>query len=85
MTSKCIIVTEEDYKQAMILSKVLLEGKFELKGDAVPMVYKAQAWLANHLQSLRSPIDYPPLEKAKEPVPVAVEVKNPKPSRRKKD
>jgi hypothetical protein len=72
MASKCVLITEEDYKQAMILSKVMLEGKFELKGDAVPMVHKAQMWLANHLAAMRNPLDYPPLQKAAEPAPAPV-------------
>jgi hypothetical protein len=81
---KCIIVTEEDYKQAMVLSRIILEGKFELKGDAIPLAYKAQAWFANHIQAMRAPLEYPPLQKAEEPKPQAEEVKDkPKKVRRK--
>lgn len=84
MSRKCIIVTEEDYKQAMILSKVMLEGKFELKGDAVPMVSKAQMWLANHLSSLRNPIDYNELQKVEEQQQLTAEEKPKKAYKRSK-
>ena len=83
MGQKCIIVTEEDYKQAMVLSRIILEGKFELKGDAIPLAHKAQAWLANHMQAMRAPLEYPPLQKQEEPK-LAEEIKDkPKKVRRK--
>jgi hypothetical protein len=38
---------------------MLLEGKYELKGDALPMMYKAQSWFVNHLNALKNPAHLP--------------------------
>lgn len=85
MSQRYITVTEEDYKQAIILSRMLLEGKYELKGDALPVMYKAQAWFVNHLNALKNPGVLPEPQKQTSIEPTAVEsISNIKVSNRKK-
>lgn len=41
-----IPVNENDLKQIQMLTKIIAEGKFEIKGDAVLMVAQNLRWLA---------------------------------------
>lgn len=84
---KKIIVNENDLKQIQMLTKIIAEGKYEIKGDAVLMVAQNLRWLAELADRIkRAEEDKPvePLIQESPNSPTKRIEKKPKPASRKK-
>ena len=74
MTQKYVPVQESDLQQLVLLAKVLAEGKFEIKGDAILTVAGALRYLAQLTDRFKNagPV-LPPPSPALESAPIEVD------------
>lgn len=61
MTQKYVQVLESDLQQLIILSKVIAEGKFEIKGDAILTVASSLRYLGQLAERFKNagPVETP--------------------------
>lgn len=52
--SKHVEVLEQDIRNAVVLSKLIAEARFDIKGDALPLAASSLIWLSQLIERLKT-------------------------------